>query len=68
MEGNSILACCTEYFYDKLYQSYIFSNEIENILKQLPTSDVIFQDDSLLNYLDEKVEENYDYHFLDKEA
>lgn len=68
MEGNSILACSNEYFYDKLYQSYIFTSEIDNVIKQLPTSDVVFQDDSLLNYLDEKVDENYDYHFLDKEA
>ena len=68
MEGNSILACSNEYFYDKLYQSYIFTSEIDNVIKQLPTSDVVFQDDSLLNYLEEKVDENYDYHFLDMEA
>lgn len=66
MEGNAILACDNEYFFKKLYQSYVFSDEIDNILNKIDPSSVIFYNDSLLNYLEELVEHNYNFHYLDE--
>ena len=66
MEGKSLLACDNDYFFTKLYQSYVFSNNIDETIKQLANSSVVFNEDSLINYLEELVDDNYDFNYLDK--
>lgn len=66
MEGNALLACDNNYFFTKLYQSYVFSNNIDETIKQLANSSVVFNEDSLINYLEELVDENCDFNYLDK--
>ena len=55
----------SKYFLDKLFIYYIFSNDIKSCLNNIDENSYIYNNDSLLVYLERLIEQNTEFEFLD---
>lgn len=65
MEDRLLVSCSNDYFIDKLFKSYIYASDLNNVLNYSNEESVIFKNDNLLIYLEELVKENLEFEYLD---
>ncbi len=65
MDDRILVSCTNEYFIDKLFKSYIYASDLNNVLNYSNEESVIFKEDNLLVYLEKLAEENLEFEYLD---
>lgn len=65
MTKSDDLSVTSKYFLDKLFMSYIFSNDIKWNLQHFDDESCIYDNDALLKFLENIVDENDELFFLD---
>lgn len=65
MEDRLLVSCSNDYFIDKLFKSYIYASDLNNVLNYSNEESVIFKNDNLLVYLEELAKENLEFEYLD---